>query len=226
MGKPLSMSGRHRKQSTTGRTAAKVAATGALLGGATLAFSAPAANAAPDSQWDQVAKCESGGNWSINTGNGYHGGLQFSPSTWNSYGGQQYAPTANQASKAQQIAIAEKVLAGQGKGAWPSCGRGLGASTPRTVPTEVPTKPAAQKPAVAKPALGKPAQKPAQPVEQKPAAQKPAAQAPAAQKPAVKPGQSVNSQYIQQVISQAQSGGQQVDPAVLAMLQQAAAKGY
>ncbi|WP_041944276.1 transglycosylase family protein [Tsukamurella paurometabola] len=216
------MSGRHRKQSTTGRTAAKVAATGALLGGATLAFSAPAANAAPDSQWDQVAKCESGGNWSINTGNGYHGGLQFSPSTWSAYGGQKYAPTANQASKAQQIAIAEKVLAGQGKGAWPSCGTGLGAATQRDVPTESaasPAKPAVQKPAVQKPAIQKPA-------AQKPAAQKPAAQKPAAPKPAVKPGQSVNAAYIQQVISQAQNGGQQVDPAVLAMLQQAAAKGY
>lgn len=224
------MSGRHRKQSTTGRTAAKVAATGALLGGATLAFSAPAANAAPDSQWDQVAKCESGGNWAINTGNGYHGGLQFSPSTWSGYGGQKYAPTANQASKAQQIAIAEKVLAGQGKGAWPSCGRSLGSATQRDVPTatEAPAKPAATKPVAVKPAVKAqpPVQKPAvKPAAQKPAA-KPVAQKPAAQKPAVKPGQSVNSAYIQQVISQAQSGGQQVDPAVLAMLQQAAAKGY
>ncbi|WP_019200806.1 transglycosylase family protein [Tsukamurella sp. 1534] len=218
------MTGRHRKQSTTARTAVKVAATGAMLGGAGLALSAPAANAATDSQWDQVASCESGGNWGINTGNGYHGGLQFSPSTWTSYGGGQYAPTANQASKAQQIAIAEKVLAGQGKGAWPSCGTGLGAATQRTAPaTEAASKPVAQKPAqkpVQKPAAQKPVQKPATPAAKKPV------QKPAPKKPAVQPGQSANSQYIQQVISQAQNGGQQIDPAVLSMLQQAAAKGY
>lgn len=82
---------------------------------------AAAANAAPDSSWDAVAECESGGNWSINTGNGYYGGLQFSQQTWEGFGGGQYASTANQASKSQQIAVAEKVLATQGWGAWPSC---------------------------------------------------------------------------------------------------------
>ncbi|MCS3781051.1 transglycosylase family protein [Tsukamurella ocularis] len=221
------MTGRHRKQSTTSLSAAKIAAAGAMLGGAGLALAAPAANAAPDSQWDQVAACESGGNWAINTGNGYHGGLQFSPSTWAAYGGTQYAPTANQASRAQQIAIAEKVLAGQGKGAWPSCGTGLGAPTPRTVsPTDAGTTKPVSKPAakpaakpVAKPAATKPVAKPVAKPAAKPAA-KPVA------KPAAQAGQSVNAQYINQVISQAQSGGQQVDPAVLAMLQQAAAKGY
>ena len=76
-------------------------------------------------QWDKVAKCESGGNWSINTGNGYYGGLQFSASTWKAFGGTKYAATANKASKAQQIAIANKVWKGQGKGAWPTCGVGL-----------------------------------------------------------------------------------------------------
>ncbi|KXO97072.1 transglycosylase family protein [Tsukamurella tyrosinosolvens] len=220
------MTGRHRKQSTTSLSAAKVAAAGAMLGGAGLALAAPAANAAPDSQWDQVAACESGGNWAINTGNGYHGGLQFSPSTWASYGGTQYAPTANQASRAQQIAIAEKVLAGQGKGAWPSCGTGLGSATPRTVsPTDTGTTKPVTKP-VSKPAA-KPAAKPVAKPVAKPAA-KPVAKpvAKPAAKPAAQAGQSVNSQYINQVISQAQSGGQQVDPAVLAMLQQAAAKGY
>lgn len=219
------MTGRHRKQSTTSLSAAKIAAAGAMLGGAGLALAAPAANAAPDSQWDQVAACESGGNWGINTGNGYHGGLQFSPSTWAGYGGTQYAPTANQATRAQQIAIAEKVLAGQGKGAWPSCGTGLGAATPRSVsPTDTGATKPVTKP-VAKPAAKKVVKPAAKPVA-KPAA-KPVAK-PAAKKPVVKPraGQSVNSQYIDQVISQAQSGGHQVDPAVLAMLQQAAAKGY
>ncbi|WP_106849796.1 resuscitation-promoting factor [Blastococcus sp. Marseille-P5729] len=75
--------------------------------------------------WDAVAQCESTGNWSINTGNGYYGGLQFSASTWKAYGGHAYAPNAHLATKAQQIAIAEKVLAGQGRGAWPHCGKYL-----------------------------------------------------------------------------------------------------
>ena len=75
--------------------------------------------------WDAVALCESGGNWSINTGNGYYGGLQFSSSTWLGFGGGAYAPRADLATKAQQIAVAEKVLEVQGPGAWPTCGRSL-----------------------------------------------------------------------------------------------------
>ncbi|TFV65551.1 UNVERIFIED_ORG: hypothetical protein E4P37_09625 [Bacillus sp. AZ43] len=87
----------------------------------------PAAAPAPGSgrDWDAVAACESGGNWSANTGNGYYGGLQFSPRTWLGFGGGDYAPRADLAAKAQQIAVAEKVLAVQGKGAWPTCGRNL-----------------------------------------------------------------------------------------------------
>jgi len=69
--------------------------------------------------------CESGGNWSINTGNGYYGGLQFNSSTWAAYGGLSYAPRADLASRAEQIAVAEKVLANQGAGAWPTCGKSL-----------------------------------------------------------------------------------------------------
>ena len=80
----------------------------------------PAAQAG--SSWDAVAACESGGNWAINTGNGYSGGLQFSGSTWNAFGGTRYASSANRASKAGQIAIARRVLASQGPGAWPVCG--------------------------------------------------------------------------------------------------------
>lgn len=71
--------------------------------------------------WPAVAQCESSGNWAINTGNGYYGGLQFSASTWLAYGGGAYAPTANLASPAEQIEIAEKVLAAQGPNAWPVC---------------------------------------------------------------------------------------------------------
>ncbi|EYT62657.1 resuscitation-promoting factor [Dietzia sp. UCD-THP] len=100
--------------------------TGAMLaggiaaGGASLA--APAASAAPASAWDQVAQCESGGDWHINTGNGYFGGLQFAAQTWTGFGGGEYTPTADQATREQQIDIGERVLAGQGPGAWPTCG--------------------------------------------------------------------------------------------------------
>ncbi|MEV1294609.1 resuscitation-promoting factor [Pseudonocardia sp. NPDC049635] len=77
--------------------------------------------------WDRLAQCESGGNWSINTGNGYHGGLQFNKQTWQAYGGSKYAPTADKASREQQIAIAENVRDDRGGyGAWPACSRKLG----------------------------------------------------------------------------------------------------
>ena len=76
--------------------------------------------------WDQVAQCESGGNWSINTGNGYYGGLQFSPRTWKAFGGQEFASNANQATKSEQIAIAQRTLQQQGPGAWPTCGQRAG----------------------------------------------------------------------------------------------------
>jgi LysM repeat protein len=115
--------GKHRRPSKATRVIAVAGVTGAAVAAPLMA--AGNASAATASEWDAVAQCESGGNWSINTGNGYYGGLQFSASTWAGYGGTQYAATADQASKAQQIEIAEKVLAGQGKGAWPVCGTGL-----------------------------------------------------------------------------------------------------
>ena len=126
------MSGRHRKPTATSVNVAKIAFTSAVIGGGSLAL-AGQAGAATDGEWDQVAACESGGNWAINTGNGYHGGLQFSPSTWSSHGGGEFAPSAYMATKEEQIAVAERVLATQGKGAWPSCGRGLSGPTPRNV---------------------------------------------------------------------------------------------
>ncbi|MGW4384836.1 transglycosylase family protein, partial [Kitasatospora sp. NPDC004531] len=82
---------------------------------------ATSASAADVSTWDKVAQCESTGNWSIDSGNGFYGGLQFTSSTWAAFGGTAYAPQANLATKAQQIAVAEKVLASQGPGAWPVC---------------------------------------------------------------------------------------------------------
>jgi hypothetical protein len=75
--------------------------------------------------WNAVAECESGGDWSTNTGNGYYGGLQFSQSTWDAYGGADFAPRADLATPAEQISVAEKVLTDQGAGAWPVCGRNL-----------------------------------------------------------------------------------------------------
>ncbi|MFF5519705.1 transglycosylase family protein [Streptomyces coeruleorubidus] len=115
--------GTHRRPSKASRVIAIAGVTGAAVAAPLMA--AGNASAATASEWDAVAQCESGGNWSINTGNGYYGGLQFSASTWSGYGGTKYASTADQATKDQQIEIAEKVLASQGKGAWPVCGKGL-----------------------------------------------------------------------------------------------------
>jgi hypothetical protein len=84
---------------------------------------ASTADAATPKQWDALARCESGGNWHINTGNGYYGGLQFSRSTWLAYGGGAYARTADKATREQQITVAARVAAKQGWGAWPSCSR-------------------------------------------------------------------------------------------------------
>jgi nucleoid-associated protein YgaU len=98
-------------------------------GVATLLGTGATAGAATGVNWDAIASCESGGNWSINTGNGFYGGLQFTQSTWAGYGGKRYAPRADLASRQQQIAVAEKVLAGQGIGAWPVCGKRAGSSS-------------------------------------------------------------------------------------------------
>ena len=77
-------------------------------------------------RWDCLAHYESTHRWAVNTGNGHYGGLQFSDPTWDGYGGEAYASTANHATRRQQITIAEKVLAGQGWGAWPTCSRKVG----------------------------------------------------------------------------------------------------
>src|SRR6476659_6762334 len=124
----LRHNGRHREPSRVRVLALRGATIGVVAGAAALALAGPAA-AAPDSTWDAVAQCESSGNWSINTGNGYYGGLQFSQSTWNAYGGQQYASRADLATREEQIAGAEKTLAGQGWGAW-SCAYAGGGEGP------------------------------------------------------------------------------------------------
>ncbi|WP_327066458.1 transglycosylase family protein [Kitasatospora sp. NBC_01302] len=158
----------------------------AVLGGAVAVLpvaglvTATTASAASTSTWDAVAQCESTGNWSINSGNGFYGGLQFTSSTWAAYGGTQYAAQANQATKAQQIAVAEKVLASQGPGAWPVCSVKAGLTAggaPAAVDTSAPA-PAAK--AAAAP--------------QAPAKQTPAPQAPAKQAPKQAPAQSAPAQ--------------------------------
>ncbi|MFI8522497.1 transglycosylase family protein [Streptomyces sp. NPDC085481] len=168
----LSGKGKHRRPSKATRAVALVGVAGVAV--AAPLMTAGTASAATTAEWDTVAQCESGGNWSINTGNGYYGGLQFSASTWAAYGGTAYAATADQASKAQQIAIAEKVLAGQGKGAWPSCGVGLSNAANDTA--AAPSKPAAPaKPAApSKPAAStqRSAEQPATRSEKRPAPKK------------------------------------------------------
>jgi hypothetical protein len=128
------------------RTAA-VLAGAALLAPLGLLAATGNAAAADSGVWDRIAQCESGGNWHINTGNGYYGGLQFAASTWNAYGGTAYAPTADRASRAQQIAVATKVQRAQGWGAWPTCSARAGASggapaaAPVTSAAPAPAKP-------------------------------------------------------------------------------------
>ncbi|MCQ8772812.1 LysM peptidoglycan-binding domain-containing protein [Streptomyces telluris] len=114
--------GKHRRPSKAVRIFTLAGVTGAAVAAPLMV--ATSANAASVSTWDKVAQCESGGNWSINTGNGYYGGLQFSQSSWNAAGGQKYADRADHASKSAQIAVAERLLAMQGPGAWGCAGPG------------------------------------------------------------------------------------------------------
>ena len=131
-----------RDRSATRRWARRLGVVGVLAGAGLFGLALPA-SAASASTWDSVAQCESSGNWSINTGNGYYGGLQFTQSTWAASGGLQYAARADLATKAQQIAVAENTLAGQGWGAW-TCAAIVGASgsastgTPASATTSAP----------------------------------------------------------------------------------------
>ncbi|MDT9693005.1 transglycosylase family protein [Streptomyces sp. P9(2023)] len=117
----MALRGRHRKNQPSRINRASLTVTAGGAGIALPLVGAGAAQAASLDVWEKVAACESSSNWSINTGNGYFGGLQFSQSTWERYGGTHYAPRADLASKDQQIAVAEKVLKGQGPEAWPTC---------------------------------------------------------------------------------------------------------
>lgn len=163
-----SYKGRHRRETLQMRKAAVAvatvgaAATAPLIGGGVAH--------ADTSVWDRVAQCESTNNWSINTGNGFYGGLQFTSSTWAAYGGTQYAPQANLASKAQQIAVAQRVLASQGPRAWPVCSvkAGLtlanGGASSSAATTESQPQPATRQ-APAQPAEAAPAQPKPTPVQ-------------------------------------------------------------
>ncbi|MBO0651760.1 transglycosylase family protein [Streptomyces triculaminicus] len=115
--------GKHRRPSKAVRIVTLAGVTGAAVAAPLMV--ATSANAASVQAWDKVAQCEAGGNWSINTQNGFYGGLQFSKSSWDAAGGGKYASYPHQATKAQQILVAERLLALQGPGAWPNCGGGL-----------------------------------------------------------------------------------------------------
>ncbi|MFJ4535232.1 transglycosylase family protein [Streptomyces tibetensis] len=117
----MAVRGRHRRYQPNRINRASLTVTAGGAGMALPFMGAGAAQAADMDTWNKVAACESTNNWSINSGNGFYGGLQFTQSTWEAYGGRAYAARADLASKDQQIAVAEKVLDGQGPGAWPVC---------------------------------------------------------------------------------------------------------
>lgn len=117
----MAANGRHRRYQPSRINRASLTVTAGGAGIALPLLTAASAGAASTDVWEKVAACESTSNWHINTGNGYYGGLQFSRSTWAAFGGTAYAARADLATKDQQIAVAEKVLEGQGPGAWPTC---------------------------------------------------------------------------------------------------------
>ncbi|MFE9252764.1 transglycosylase family protein [Streptomyces sp. NPDC007088] len=114
--------GRHRRYQPHPLQRASLTVTASGAGLALPLVAAGSAHAATEDTWRKVAACESGNDWDINTGNGFYGGLQFTQSTWKAYGGGAFADRADHASRTQQMAVAEKVLEGQGPGAWPQCG--------------------------------------------------------------------------------------------------------
>lgn len=169
--------GRHRRPRQAPAIVVAAGVTGSAI--AIPLLGAGSASAADASTWDRVAECESGGMWSADLGNGHYGGLQFSPETWQDFGGTAYAPRADLASRSQQIAVAEKVLDAQGPAAWPGCAAlaglkndgaatgvdpGVAPSPEQSAPVEslVPTKPSAQ-PTTA--ASAEPSADPAEPAE-------------------------------------------------------------
>jgi resuscitation-promoting factor RpfA len=157
------MTGRHRYQRPTVHRSASRYRVPTFVVASTIAATAATvaepfvipAEASGGVNWDAIAKCESGGNWAISTGNGFYGGLQFTMSTWHAYGG---SGSPVNASREAQIAVAERVLAGQGIGAWPVCGRhahdgGVAQVRPVAVKNSAAPKHAAPEPAKSIPSL-------------------------------------------------------------------------
>ena len=143
-------------RATTSARSLRLRTVGLAAAGAVVAapfLGVGSASAADDATWDALAQCESGGNWAINTGNGYYGGLQFSASTWQGLGGGAYASRADLAKRSEQIAVAEKTLAVQGWGAWPACSAELGLGDADKAGSAAAPAPAPQ-PAAAAPASG------------------------------------------------------------------------
>ncbi|WP_327349744.1 transglycosylase family protein [Streptomyces sp. NBC_01321] len=127
-----SANGRHRRPRQAPAIVVAAGVTGSAI--AIPLLGAAGAHAADATTWDRVAECESGGMWSADLGNGFYGGLQFSQETWKAYGGASYAERADLASRAQQIAVAEKVLEDRGPRAWPSCAVISGLAEDGTLP--------------------------------------------------------------------------------------------
>ena len=113
----MAVRGKHRRYQPNRINRASLTVTAGSAGIALPFVGAGAADAADVGTWNEVAACESTNDWNINTGNGYYGGLQLTQADWEKYGGLAYAPSADQASRSQQIAVGEKVLADQGAGA-------------------------------------------------------------------------------------------------------------
>lgn len=146
----MAATGRHRRYQPSRVNRASLTVTAGGAGIALPLIGAGTVQAAPVETWEKVAACESTNNWQINTGNSYYGGLQFSQSTWEAFGGRQYAARADLATKDQQIAIAEKVLKGQGPQAWPHCSVKAGLTRGGDAPDVSPERPAPAKAAPAK----------------------------------------------------------------------------
>ncbi|WP_314219867.1 transglycosylase family protein [Streptomyces zaehneri] len=140
----MAVRGRHRRYQPNRINRASLTVTAGGAGMALPLIGTGAAQAADVDTWNKVAACESTNDWNIDSGNGYYGGLQFTQATWEAYGGTHYAPRADLATKDEQIAVAEKVLDGQGPGAWPVCsvraGLSRGGDTPDIHPDGTTTK--------------------------------------------------------------------------------------
>ncbi|TVL89544.1 transglycosylase family protein [Streptomyces sp. SAJ15] len=181
--------GRHRRYRPNRVSRASLSVTASGAGLAIPLVGATGAHAASVDTWNKVAACESTNNWHINTGNGFYGGLQFTQSTWEAYGGTAYAARADLASKDQQIAVAERVLDGQGPGAWPVCSQRAGLTRDGAAPRRTPeAKPEAASSAKPKAASGA---KPKAASGAKPSAEKTSATARTSQK---KPGATPKSE--------------------------------